>query len=131
MSKKGRNVRYSRVSPAKPNLVLTEVDYIVARAAEAESRVVMLGQLLFFSTETGDAWMLDPEDHLALCLAEAGSRLPVQIVETETRYAIEWTASYSFEDDAFVVMNGSGVRIIHGYPMRELVVAQRRAIRQV
>jgi len=91
----------------------------------------MLGQLLFFSTETGDAWMLDPEDHLALCLAEAGSRLPVQIVETETRYAIEWTASYSFEDDAFVVMNGSGVRIIHGYPMRELVVAQRRAIRQV
>lgn len=131
MSKKRRNVRSSRVNPAKPNLVLTEVDYIVARAAEFESRVVTLGQLLFFSTETGDAWMLDPEDHLALCLAEAGSRLPVQIVETETRYAIEWTASYSFEDDAFVVMNGSGIRIIHGYPMGELAQAQRRAIRQV
>jgi len=47
----------------------------------------MLGQLVFFSTETGDAWLLDPEDRMALCLAKEGSRLPVQIVETATRYA--------------------------------------------
>jgi hypothetical protein len=112
--------------PAQLNTVLREVDYIVSRAAQLESRVITLGQLLFFSTDTGDAWMLDPEDHLALCLSKAGSRVAVQIVETPTRYAIEWTASYRLEDDAFVVVDGSGVRVIHGYPVRELMRAERR-----
>ncbi|HEY4690968.1 MAG TPA: hypothetical protein VIK33_16770 [Anaerolineae bacterium] len=32
-----------------------EVEYIVRRAAERDARVVMLGPLVFFSTETGDA----------------------------------------------------------------------------
>ena len=45
MAKKRRKVKYSRVNPAKPNLVLREVDYIVGRAAEMESRVVTLGQV--------------------------------------------------------------------------------------
>ena len=124
-------MRYARVDPAQPNLVLHEVDYIVARAAASDARVVTLGQLVFFSTETGDAWLLDPEDHLALPLARAGSRLPVQLVETATRFAIEWPASYSFEGDAFIVTDGSGARAIFGYPMADLRAAERRAIRQI
>jgi hypothetical protein len=105
--KKGGHVSYQQVSLAQPNVVLREVDYIVERAARCDPRFVTLGQLRFFSTDTGDAWMLDPEDHLALCLAKAGSRVAVQIVETVTRYAIEWTASYRFEGDAFVVTDES------------------------
>ena len=124
-------MRSTRVDPAQPNLLLREVDYIVGRAAESDARVVTLGQLVFFSTETGDAWLLDPEDHLALCLAQSGSRLPAQIVETATRFAIEWHASYRFEDDAFIVTDGSGVRAILGYPMVDLRAAERRAIRQI
>lgn len=71
-------MRYARLNAAQPNLVVREVEYIVARAAESDARVVTLGQLVFFSTETGDAWLLDPEDRLALCLAKAGRRLPVR-----------------------------------------------------
>src|SRR6266568_6280305 len=108
--KKDGRVSYQHVSLAQPNVVLREVDYIVERAARCDPRFVTLGQLLFFSTDTGDAWMLDPEDHLALCLAKAGSGVAVQIVETVTRYAIEWTASYRFEGDAFVVTDESGQR---------------------
>ena len=111
--------------------MLREVDYIVGRAAESDARVVTLAQLVFFSTETGDAWLLDPEDHLALCLARDGSRLPVQIVETATRFALEWTAWYSFEGDAFIVTDGSGVRAILGYPTAARRAAERRAIRQL
>jgi hypothetical protein len=107
------------------------VDYIVARAAALDARVVTLGQLVFFSTQTGDAWLLDPEDHLALPLAQDGSRLPVQMVETATRFAIEWPASYRFEGDAFIVTDGSGARAIFGYPMADLRAAERRAIRQI
>jgi hypothetical protein len=38
--------------------IRSEVEYIVRRAAERDARVVTLGTLVFFSTETGDAWML-------------------------------------------------------------------------
>jgi hypothetical protein len=111
--------------------VLREVDYIVARAAESDARVVTLGQLVLFSTQSGDTWLLDPEDHLALRLATDGGRLPVQIVETTTRFAIQWNASYRFEDDAFVVDDGSGMRAIIGYPVADLRVAERRALRRL
>src|SRR5216683_6102234 len=123
MTKKSRNVRQSRVSLKRPNVVLREVDYIVGRAAQFDSRVVTLGQLVFFSTATGDAWMLDPEDGLALKLAEAGNRNPAKIVETASRFAIEWTASYSLDGDAFVTMDGSGQRVILGYPVEEVALA--------
>jgi hypothetical protein len=52
--------------------IQSEVKYIVRRAAERDAWVVTLGPLVFFSTETGDAWMLDPADGLALCLARDG-----------------------------------------------------------
>jgi hypothetical protein len=131
-TKKRPNTSYAWVNPrTEPKLVLREVDYVVARAAESDARVVTLGQLVFFSTQTGDAWLLDPEDRLALRLANSGDRLPVQIVETATRFAIEWNASYTFEDDAFIVTDASGARAILGYPIADLLAAERRAIRQI
>src|SRR5690242_18907426 len=37
-----------------------EVRYIQRRAAYYDGRIVTLGQLILFSTKTGDAWLLDP-----------------------------------------------------------------------
>ena len=37
-----------------------EIDYIQSRAAERDGRLVTVGPLVLFSTETGDAWLLDP-----------------------------------------------------------------------
>ncbi len=48
-----------------------EVRYIQRRAADYDSRIVTIGQLILFSTKTGDAWLLDPADQLA---RKAGSR---------------------------------------------------------
>src|SRR4029077_19011051 len=42
-----------------------EVRYIQRRAARHDGRVVSIGQLVLFSTETGDAWLLDPSEQLA------------------------------------------------------------------
>ena len=36
-----------------------EVRYIQRRAADHDGRVVTVGQLVLFSTETGDAWLLE------------------------------------------------------------------------
>src|SRR5712691_9720259 len=41
-----------------------EVRYITRRAAHHDGRIVTIGQLTLFSSETGDAWMIDRDDHL-------------------------------------------------------------------
>jgi hypothetical protein len=39
-----------------------EIRYIQRRAAEHDGRFVTVNSLVLFSTGTGDAWLLDPED---------------------------------------------------------------------
>jgi len=46
-----------------------EVRYIQRRAADHDGRIVAIGQLVLFSTDTGDAWLLDRSDLLAARLA--------------------------------------------------------------
>jgi hypothetical protein len=49
-----------------------EVRYIQRRAARHDGRIVSIGQLVLFATETGDAWLLDPSEQLAARLAHDG-----------------------------------------------------------
>src|SRR6476646_10469514 len=58
-----------------------EVRYIQRRAADHDSRILTIGQLVLFSTETGDAWLLDPADQLAARLARDGQSEPIHIEE--------------------------------------------------
>src|SRR5262249_13126433 len=48
-----------------PCRLADEVRYIQRHAANHRGRIVTVGQLVLFSTETGDAWLLDPADQLA------------------------------------------------------------------
>ena len=79
-----------------------EVRYIQHRAANHDGRIVTIGQLVLFSTETGDAWLLDRTDFLAARLARNGEAEPIQIVETAATFAIEWKGSYRINGPAFV-----------------------------
>jgi len=108
--------------------VTRETDYIVGRAIAGDSRVVSLQPLVFFSTPTGDAWMLDAEDSLALPLAAAGARLPFSITETTDRFAIEWAGRFRIDGERMIfVDNAATVRTIIGYPTREIAAALARA----
>jgi hypothetical protein len=71
-------------------------------------RVVKLGQIIFFSTASGDAWMLEPEDGCAVCLAREGEPGPIPIQETDTRLVIEWNADYRVEGETFTVTERGG-----------------------
>ena len=105
-----------------------EADYIVNQAQNYDARLVTLGPLIFFSTETGDAWMLDSEDGLALCLARGGDRESFTITETPTNFVIDWNGSFHINRDAFIVIERSGrMRTIFGYPTREILQAMCRA----
>ena len=69
--------------------LVNEVRYIIRRAADHDGRVVTIGQLTLFSSETGDAWIIDRDDHLALRLARDGDPEPFHIEETDTSFAID------------------------------------------
>jgi hypothetical protein len=99
-----------------------EVRYIQRRAARYDGRIVTLSQLLLFSTETGDAWLLDPSDQLATPIARDGDALSVHIEETDTNFSIGWMGLYRIEGAAFVYWDrdSGSVRTILGYPTHRI-----------
>ena len=107
--------------------ITRETDYIIRRAEDHDARIVTLGALILFSTHTGDAWILDTEDSLALCLALAGERQSFQVIETPGNFGVEWEAHYRIDGESFVVIEPEGrVRTILGYPTRAILQAMRR-----
>ena len=130
--RKKRALRERRQILSQPRVNITgEANYIIERAQEHQARLVSLGPLIFFSTETGDAWVLDPADSLALCLARNGERQAFTITETTTQFAIDWQANYQIEGNQFIVFEKSGqTRTIAGYPLREIKRYIQRVMRR-
>jgi hypothetical protein len=91
-------------------------------------RVVSLPPPVFFSTTTGDAGMHDADDSLVLRLVAAKTRLPVGIIETPERCAIEWPGTFRIDGDAMIFTEKVGrVRAIVGYPTEGIAEALARA----
>jgi hypothetical protein len=102
-----------------------EIRYIQDKAAAHDGRMVTLGQLILFSTDTGDAWLLDVTDQLAARLARDGDPEPIHLEETDTSFAIEWKGRYRIEGSAFVYAdrNTGRVTTILGYPTQKIAQA--------
>jgi len=130
MSSKGD--RHNKAQESRMNVVRGEdlsikgeAEYIVGGACKGEARFVTLGPLIFFSTDTCDAWMLDRKDGLAVCLARGGERQAYSICESASGYAIEWNGRFELLNETFVYADNAGnVRSVLGYPMAEI----RRAL---
>jgi hypothetical protein len=99
-----------------------EVRYIQRRAADHADRIVAIGQLVLFSTNTGDAWLLDPADMLAARLARDGETQPIHIEETDTTFSIDWPGCYRIAGPAFVYEDRESGRVVTilGYPTDQL-----------
>jgi hypothetical protein len=112
-----------RIVEGKSFRLADEVRYIQRRAADHDGRIVSIGQLVLFSTETGDAWLLDPTDRLAVRLARDGDSEPIHIEETDTTFAIGWKGRYRIDGPAFVYSDQDTGRVatILGYPTERLI----------
>ena len=99
-----------------------EVRYIQDKAADHDARIVTIGQLLLFSTETGDAWLLDATDHLAARLARNGDPESLPLTETDTSFVIEWKGQYRIDGSAFVYTDRKTHRVVNilGYPTQKI-----------
>jgi hypothetical protein len=111
-----------RIVEGKSFRLADEVRYIQRRAADYDGRIVTIGQLILFSTETGDAWLLDPADRLAARLARDGESEAIHIEETDTTFAIGWKGHYRIDGPAFVYSDRDTGRLttILGYPTDKL-----------
>jgi hypothetical protein len=91
-----------RMVDGKSFRLADEVRYIQRRAAEHDSRIVSIGQVVLFSSESGDAWMLEPSEYLAVRLASDGHPEPIHIEDTETTFTVAWTGQYRVMGPAFL-----------------------------
>jgi hypothetical protein len=82
--------------------------------------MVTLGTILF-STDTGDAWLLDVTDRLATRLTPE----PIHLEETDTSFTIEWKGRCYVEGPAFVYADRDTGRVttILGYPTQKIAPA--------
>ena len=102
--------------------VQREIAGIIRSAQKYEGRVVGIEQFIFFSTETGDAWLLDIADNLALCLARDSVAQDAHVQETAEQLLVAWEARFQISGAMFIVVTESGQeRMIMGYPTQEIL----------
>ncbi|HUQ90439.1 MAG TPA: hypothetical protein VM120_02080 [Bryobacteraceae bacterium] len=99
-----RGARKTEVA-GKDFRLAAKIDYIQCRAAEHDDRIVTIGPLALFSTETGHAWLLDPADHLAARVARDGDPEDLYFEETDTSFAIGWKGNHQIHGDTFVFVD--------------------------
>jgi mevalonate kinase len=111
-----------RMVDSKSFRLADEIRYIQKRAAAHDSRIVTIGQLVLFSSESGDAWMLDPSEHLAVRVASDGHPEPIHIEDSETTFTVAWTGEYAIMGPAFLYTDRDSRRVttLLGYPTRKL-----------
>src|ERR1700739_1821998 len=111
-----------RIVEDKSFRLADEVRYIQRRAADYDSRIVTIGQLILFSTKTGVAWLPAPADQSAARLAREGESEPIHIEETDTTFAIGWKGRYRIVGAAFIYSDEDTgpVAPILGYPTDKL-----------
>ncbi|MFH0997932.1 MAG: hypothetical protein V1844_20890 [Pseudomonadota bacterium] len=104
-----------------------EINTIIQLSHQREARLLTLGRLIFFSTETGDAWILDPDEARARCLSLDGEKQPIAIHEATAGLGFDWDSEYQIKGSLFTVLEYSGpVRTILGYPTRKIEEAIRQ-----
>lgn len=108
------------LAKANPSAIQLLLDH---RDAEHDARIVITGPLVLFSSQTGDAWILDSADHLAAPLVYDWDPLALYIEETDNNYAIGWQGRYRIENDAFVYEDNEthSLIAIRGYPAQLLL----------
>ena len=99
-----------------------EINYIVKCARNFETKIVSLNSLILFCTETGDAWLLDTDDNLALNLTRDGVKQEFTIIDTPSQFGIDWKYIYMIENEKFVISDKIGnTRTIIGYPTIQIL----------
>ena len=118
---RGAALHSTRLLGPEEHSITKEVEYIISRAGQPKCHVVSFHTLVLFSTTTGDAWVLDSEDSLAVCLMKNFERRKVTIIDDGSQFSIQWEAVFAIDGEFFTVGDEDGrVTTIHGYPAGQI-----------
>ena len=101
-------------------IVNTAAESTAQAAIQGEATLNCLGSFIFFSTESGEAWMLDHRKSCALRLAENNEIATYTILETKERFQIEWKERFRIEGDLFIASRQGKETAFHNYPIDAL-----------
>ncbi len=114
---------------AQVQSIREECETIIAAELRGQVQVVMTSDgaacppFVLFSTGVGDAWLLEPNQHLAMCLVWHGERQTIGLDDDPDRMTIEWDCTYELIGDFFSVESEHpviGQRAIGGYPLTDV-----------
>ena len=97
-----------------------EIANIRRDARKSRGTIVMFGSFILFSTETGDAWLLDPSDKLAARLASDRDPDDLNFMEDSTTCGVDWPGNY-WRRVLLCRRNTGRVVTILGYPVAKIV----------
>ncbi len=105
-----------------------EIELIQKAAVEGKQKIKELGVFILFSTEEGDAWLLEITDSDGVQLVRGGLVLDVPIDESRETIEINWSHTFSLPNRAFEITSYAdrSVQILADYPTREIHASMKR-----
>lgn len=127
LDQSGRNDNQDYISETSYSLIHKddfdihkEIDYLLETASKGTSKVILLDGLILFSTNKGDAWIIDFEYHGAHCLMQGFEKQPFEALNTEDSFYIEWEERYAIENNNFFVYRDGRAVVFYDYPVSEI-----------
>jgi hypothetical protein len=102
--------------------VREEVAKIREAALRREAKIMHLGVFVLFSTETGDAWLLELTDMDGVQVANQGKGIELEIEENADTIEINWSHRFTVEDRKFVATSYKDQSVIthDQYPIHSI-----------
>lgn len=109
----GSGKKYKNCCARDPALIAAELAAVEAQTPTLSAEIAKLrdkvreksavmwtrGVFVFFSTEEGDAWVLEASGGDALQVAEAGQPIEVEVAQTEDAIEVTWSHQFTIRKD--------------------------------
>lgn len=118
--------------PALPS-VKREVEKIQEKAVAKDATMISLGVFILFSTEDGDAWLLEVTDMDAIQVAAGGEKIAVEIEENPETIEINWTHKFTVKNRKFVLTayKDKSEEIKEGYPAHSILSTTKKIRKRI
>lgn len=118
--------------PARHEFINGEIARLRDHAAARQSTFRLIGALAFFSTASGNGWLLELTEQDAVPVARGGAPLAVTVNETEETFEIGWTHRFAVKGLLLVTTAylDNAVASHQDCPVREIREAMEHLRRQ-
>jgi len=105
-----------------------EIELVQKAAAENRQMIKELGVFILFSTDAGDAWLLEITDSDGVQLARAGVAIDPLIDQSPETIEVNWTHTFAIRNREFEITAYAdrSVQVLPGYPSQEIHAAMKR-----